>query len=261
MRHALNLDPEDTRAVVRYVRGDIGRDTNGESSLDAPFKTIQHAVNLSAVGDIIVVLAQPGDVDMGDRGLYRERVVIATPGLTLRGLRERHDKSGTSAPHVNGCVVISAPGVCVEGLAIENLNGPAVAIESLNFTIADATILGDVLVRAGEVAIRRSRFNETALVRLDGSAASVNGVLLEECLIAGVVGIGDVDNAMISVCAFPYSRSLFVDFGHCKPSARGAITGCRFNVTGSLASALRLPGGGGFCVNGNTNAVGDPVEW
>ena len=100
----------------------------GETSTESPsewsgtsrnvpedFPTIQAAVDA----------AEPGDLILIDRGIYREAVDVRTPGLTIRGVDRNEVIIDGEFERDNGIVVLGTDGVVVENLTTRNheLNG------------------------------------------------------------------------------------------------------------------------------------------
>ncbi len=81
----------------------------------ADFPTIQSAVDAADPGDLILI----------DRGVYRETVSVTTPGLVIRGLDRNEVIIDGEFERANGVEVLFADGVAVENLTSMNhtING------------------------------------------------------------------------------------------------------------------------------------------
>jgi hypothetical protein len=95
--------------------GDPSTDAPAEWSgvtrhVPAEFPTIQAAVDA----------ADPGDLVLIDRGIYKEAVEVNTPGITLRGVDRNEVILDGEFERVNGVEVIGADGVAVENMTAMN---------------------------------------------------------------------------------------------------------------------------------------------
>lgn len=70
--------------------------------------------------------ANPGDLVLIDRGVYREEVEVTTPGLTLRGIDRNEVIIDGELQRANGIEVFFADGVAVENLTVRNATGNGV---------------------------------------------------------------------------------------------------------------------------------------
>lgn len=108
--------------------GDAAPAATGDPSTESPsdwsgatrnvpddYPTIQAAVDA----------AQPGDLVLVDRGVYRESVDVGTPGLTIRGVDRNEVIIDGEFERANGIQVLFTDGVVVENLTARNhtLNG------------------------------------------------------------------------------------------------------------------------------------------
>ena len=108
--------------------GDAAPAATGDASNDAPvewsgatrnvpgdYPTIQSAVDA----------ADPGDLVLVDRGVYRETVSVSTPGLTIRGVDRNEVIIDGEFERFNGVEVLFADGVVVENMTSMNhtING------------------------------------------------------------------------------------------------------------------------------------------
>jgi len=100
--------------------GDTSTDSPSEwsgntRSVPADYPTIQAAVDA----------AEPGDLVLIDRGIYREAVDVRTPGLTIRGVDRNEVIIDGEFERANGIQAIFTDGVVVENLTTMNhtLNG------------------------------------------------------------------------------------------------------------------------------------------
>lgn len=100
--------------------GDTSTDSPSEWSgttrnVPADYPTIQAAVDA----------ADPGDLVLVDRGIYREAVDVRTPGLTIRGVDRNEVIIDGEFERANGIQAIFTDGVVVENLTAMNhtLNG------------------------------------------------------------------------------------------------------------------------------------------
>jgi plastocyanin len=77
--------------------------------------TIQNAVDAASPGDLILI----------DKGVYREEVVVTTPGLILRGVSRNETIIDGEFVRGNGILVVGADGVAIENMTARNatLNG------------------------------------------------------------------------------------------------------------------------------------------
>lgn len=77
--------------------------------------TIQNAVDAASPGDLILI----------DKGVYREEVVVTTPGLILRGVSRSETIIDGEFVRGNGILVVGADGVVIENMTARNatLNG------------------------------------------------------------------------------------------------------------------------------------------
>jgi hypothetical protein len=95
--------------------GDATNKAPGEWSgvtrnVPAEFPTIQSAVDAADPGDLILV----------DRGVYRESVEVTTPGLTIRGVDRNEVVIDGEFERANGVKVLFADGVVVENMTSMN---------------------------------------------------------------------------------------------------------------------------------------------
>lgn len=69
--------------------------------------------------------AEPGDLILVDRGVYREKVTVSTPGLTIRGVDRNEVVIDGEFERANGIEVLFADGVVVENMTAMNhtING------------------------------------------------------------------------------------------------------------------------------------------
>jgi hypothetical protein len=79
-------------------------------NVPAEFPTIQSAVDAADPGDLILV----------DRGIYRESVAVTTPGLTIRGVDRNEVIIDGEFERGNGVEVLFADGVVVENMTSMN---------------------------------------------------------------------------------------------------------------------------------------------
>jgi hypothetical protein len=108
--------------------GDAAPAATGDTSTESPavwsgvtrsvptdYPTIQAAVDA----------AEPGDLILLDRGVYRESVDVGTPGLTIRGVDRDEVIIDGEFERANGIQVLFTDGVVVENLTTRNhtLNG------------------------------------------------------------------------------------------------------------------------------------------
>lgn len=79
------------------------------------YPTIQNAVDAASPGDLILI----------DKGIYREEVVVTTPGLILRGVSRNETIIDGEFVRGNGILVVGADGVVIENMTARNatLNG------------------------------------------------------------------------------------------------------------------------------------------
>ncbi|HLE95452.1 MAG TPA: right-handed parallel beta-helix repeat-containing protein [Acidimicrobiia bacterium] len=80
------------------------------------YPTIQAAVDA----------ADPGDLVLIDRGVYREEVQVTTPGLIIRGIDRNEVIIDGEFQRPNGIEVFFADGVAVENLTVRNATGNGV---------------------------------------------------------------------------------------------------------------------------------------
>jgi hypothetical protein len=115
-------------ACVGPPEGEASPAATGDASNDAPdewsgntrlvpqdYATIQAAVDA----------AEPGDLVLIDRGVYRESVDVRTPGVTIRGVDRNEVIIDGEFERDNGIQILFTNGVVVENLTIVNhqLNG------------------------------------------------------------------------------------------------------------------------------------------
>ncbi|MFQ5523864.1 MAG: right-handed parallel beta-helix repeat-containing protein [Acidimicrobiia bacterium] len=77
------------------------------------YPTIQAAVDAADPGDLILI----------DRGVYREEVTVITPGLTLRGVDRNEVIIDGEGVRPNGVKVLFADGVAIENMTARNAIG------------------------------------------------------------------------------------------------------------------------------------------
>jgi hypothetical protein len=70
--------------------------------------------------------ADPGDLVLIDRGVYKEEVEVTTPGLTIRGVDRNEVIIDGEMQRTNGVKVFFADGVAVENLTVRNATGNGV---------------------------------------------------------------------------------------------------------------------------------------
>jgi hypothetical protein len=105
----------DTTPASPAAMGDSATDaprewTGATRQVPSEYPTIQAAVDS----------ADPGDLVLIDRGVYREAVDVATPGLTLRGVDRNEVIIDGEFERANGVQVLFTDGVAVENLTAIN---------------------------------------------------------------------------------------------------------------------------------------------
>ncbi len=109
-------DGSPSPAAVGDPSTDSPKEGSGTSlNVPAEFPTIQSAVDAANPGDLILI----------DRGVYRESVSVTTPGLTLRGVDRNEVVLDGEFERSNGVEVLFADGVAVENMTAMNfrING------------------------------------------------------------------------------------------------------------------------------------------
>jgi len=102
---------EPSPAAVGDPATDSRSDWSGETRLvPQDYPTIQAAVDA----------ANPGDLVLIERGVYREEVQVTTPGLTLRGVDRNEVLIDGEFQRPNGVSVLFADGVAVENMTAIN---------------------------------------------------------------------------------------------------------------------------------------------
>lgn len=194
-------------------------------------KTIQAAVDAASPGDRIRV----------DDGVYRERVTVSTPRLTLlasgavldgtpeRQVPAKRDFRGFLPANLT----ISADGVVVQGFVV---TGGEVGIQSTaagtavrNCTLTEIAGTAIALDGAGGRAERcfiRSCGGQGG-VAVGGQGASVKSVRIEQCGTSGIYVTGD--GARISGC----SIALVTGHGISVSAPSGTVSSCRIEAVGS----------------------------
>jgi hypothetical protein len=90
---------------------DAPADWSGETRLvPSEYPTIQAAVDAAGPGDLVLI----------DRGVYRETVDVATPGITIRGVDRNEVIIDGEFERANGVQVLFTDGVVVENLTSMN---------------------------------------------------------------------------------------------------------------------------------------------
>jgi len=84
--------------------------TGATRSVPSDYPTIQSAVDAADPGDLILI----------DRGVYRETVEVTTPGLTIRGVDRNEVVIDGEFERANGVQVLFADGVAVENMTSMN---------------------------------------------------------------------------------------------------------------------------------------------
>ena len=104
-------------------RGDASPAAIGDTANDAPSEWT--GVTRSVPSDYpriqaAVDAADPGDMILIDRGIYRETVTVTTPGLTIRGVDRNEVILDGEFHRANGVEVLFADGVVVENMTAMN---------------------------------------------------------------------------------------------------------------------------------------------
>jgi hypothetical protein len=124
---------------VFYVDGTNGADNNTGTTIDAPLATIQAAVDLTDVGDIVRILAKEMAQTDTDPSSYTENVVIDTPSISLIGIS--HGRTQGGLPQLKVGTTTTSP--------ILNIRAPGCLIKNLGFNGAGATGGGIMLTDDG----------------------------------------------------------------------------------------------------------------
>lgn len=102
---------EPSPAAIGDPATDSPSDWSAETRLvPQDYPTIQAAVDAATPGDLILI----------ERGVYREEVQVATPGLTLRGVDRNEVVIDGEFQRANGVSVLFADGVAVENMTAIN---------------------------------------------------------------------------------------------------------------------------------------------
>lgn len=107
---------------VWFVDGTYGADGN-EGSHDAPFATIQKAINMAGSQDTIYIRTLAPDTDASDPGQYIENLSIpfAKHGLKLIGVSSSGTKFPYSGPKIKNASAGALLTVLASGVHLENL--------------------------------------------------------------------------------------------------------------------------------------------
>jgi uncharacterized protein DUF1565 len=158
--------------VARFVNADNGVDAGDGKQASDPFATIQHAVDASAAGDVIVVAP----------GTYDENLVVETDYLTIVGAVGGYGRPDVT-PATGVALTVSAQGFRCARVRFAASDDDAVVQEGNGFTYVDCVFDGD----AGQAAT-------DALVRLKGNASddsmTASEGVIQNCLFRGSDGFG-----------------------------------------------------------------------
>jgi len=103
--------------------GDASPAATGDPSTESPAEwsgNIRHVPGDYATIQAAVDAADPGDLVLIDRGVYKEAVDVTTPGLTIRGVDRNDVVIDGEFERINGIQVLFTDGVVVENLTTMN---------------------------------------------------------------------------------------------------------------------------------------------
>ena len=103
--------------------GDAAPPATGDTSTDSPAEwsgATRHVPDEYPTIQAAVDAAQPGDLVLIDRGVYRESVDVSTPGLTIRGVDRNEVIIDGEFERANGIQVLFTDGVVVENVTTMN---------------------------------------------------------------------------------------------------------------------------------------------
>ena len=272
---------------VWFVDGTNGGDGN-EGSMDAPFATIQKAINMASSQDTIYIRTlAPSATDASEPGQYIENLTIpyAKHGLKLIGVGSSGTKMPWAGPKIKNASVgalltVWASGVHLEGLQFNCtrnsgtygilLEGDTTAYTtkagSVGATIVncmikngDATYGGINIIGGYGTVISNCTFQGCLRgVYLSSSVVPSNGHTIEYCNFKDINGAAATEHITIvsglhaditvSDCTFDVATSFF----SCGSSATGIVARCQFNdLVATLANStgkVKMPVGSMTCV-------------
>ena len=108
--------------------GDASPAATGDTATESPAEwtgTTRHVPSEYPTIQAAVDAAEPGDLVLVDRGIYREAVDVKTPGITIRGVDRNEVVIDGEFERANGIQALFTDGVVVENLTSMNhtLNG------------------------------------------------------------------------------------------------------------------------------------------